>query len=135
MGRTADSWGPRPLFRTVSPRDRCGACFALSTDPVLLVAAQAFDGISTRVIGYLTPLLVADIGKGSRRFNLAQDVVGTFSGIGVAVSTTAINVVAQNFGNTAGFMAIPAMALAPSPYNGLGCRKLGSHIRCTANGL
>ena len=102
---------------------------------MLLVAAQAFDGISTRVIGYLTPLLVADIGKGSRRFNLAQDVVGTFSGIGAAVSTTAINVVAQNFGNTAGFMAIPAMALAPSPYNGLGCRKPGSHIRCTANGL
>jgi predicted MFS family arabinose efflux permease len=29
-----------------------------------------------------------------------------------AVSTTAINVVAQNFGNTAGFMAIAAVALA-----------------------
>ena len=37
---------------------------------------------------------------------------GTFSAIGGAVSTTAINVVAQNFGNTAGFMAIAAVALA-----------------------
>ena len=38
--------------------------------------------------------------------------MGTFSGIGAAVSTTAINVVAQNFGNIAGFMAIAAVALA-----------------------
>ena len=33
----------RPLFRTVSPRDHCGACSALSTDPALLVAAQVSD--------------------------------------------------------------------------------------------
>jgi hypothetical protein len=62
--------------------------------------------------GVLTPLVVADITKGSGRFNLAQGMVGTFSGIGAAVSTTAINVVAQNFGNAAGFMAIAAVALA-----------------------
>ena len=113
MGRTADSWGRRPLLLIgLSALPLRAVCFALSTDPALLVAAQVLDGISAGVIGVLTPLVVADITKSSGRFNLAQGMVGTFSGIGAAVSTTAINVVAQNFGNTAGFMATPAMALA-----------------------
>jgi MFS family permease len=113
VGRTADSWGRRPLLLIgLSVLPLRAACFALSTDPALLVAAQVLDGISGSVIGVLTPLVVADITKGSGRFNLAQGMVGTFSGIGAAVSTTAINVVAQNFGNAAGFMAIAAVALA-----------------------
>jgi MFS family permease len=113
VGRTADSWGRRPLLLIgLSALPLRAACFALSTDATLLVATQVLDGISASVIGVLTPLVVADITKGSGRFNLAQGMVGTFSGIGAAVSTTVINVVAQNFGNTAGFVAIAAVALA-----------------------
>jgi MFS family permease len=85
---------------------------ALVDDPVLLVAVQVFDGISAAVIGVLTPLVIADITKGTGRFNLGQGIVGTFSGIGAAISTTLSGYVAQRFGSAAGFYAIMGVALA-----------------------
>jgi nitrate/nitrite transporter NarK len=88
------------------------ACFALVTDPALLVAVQVPDGISGAVIRVLTPLVIADIAKGSGRFNLAQGTVGTFGGIGAAPSTTASGYVAQSFGSAAEFFAIAGVALA-----------------------
>jgi MFS family permease len=113
VGRTADSWGRRPLLLIgLSALPMRATCFALSTDPALLLAAQLLDGVSAAIIGVLTPLVVADITKGSGRFNLAQGVVGSFSGIGASLSTTVINVVAQSFGNPAGFAVIAIVALA-----------------------
>jgi len=50
--------------------------------------------------------------QGFRAIQSGAGMVGTFRGIGAALSTTAINVVAQNLGNTAGIMAIAAAALA-----------------------
>jgi MFS family permease len=88
------------------------AFFALVNDPALLVAIQVLDGISGAVIGVLTPLVIADITKGTGRFNLAQGIVGTFGGIGAALSTTVWGYVAQSFGSAAGFYGITAVALA-----------------------
>jgi MFS family permease len=65
---------------------------------------QVLDGISEAVVGVLTPLVIADITKGTGRFNLAQGIVGTFSGIGASLSTTASGFVAQSFGSWAGFL-------------------------------
>ena len=60
VGRTADSWGRRPLLLIgLSALPLRAACFALSTDPAVLVAAQVLDGISGSAIGVLTPLVVA----------------------------------------------------------------------------
>jgi sugar phosphate permease len=70
------------------------------------------DGISGAVIGVLTPLVIADITKGTGRFNLGQGIVGTFSGIGAALSTTVSGYVAQSFGGAAGFYAMMGVALA-----------------------
>jgi sugar phosphate permease len=63
------------------------------------------------VIGLLTPLVIADITKGTGRFNLGQGIVGTFSGIGASLSTTLSGYVAQNVGSTAGFYAVMGVAL------------------------
>jgi MFS family permease len=112
VGRGAGSWGRRPLLLIgLGALPMRAACFALVGDPLLLMAAQVLDGISGAVIGVLTPLIIADITKGSGRFNLGQGIVGTFSGIGAAVSTTFSGYVAQGFGNTAGFYAIMGVAL------------------------
>jgi sugar phosphate permease len=62
-------------------------------------------------VGVLTPLVIADISRGTGRFNLAQGIVGTFSGIGASLSTTASGLVAQSFGSTIGFLAIAGVAL------------------------
>jgi MFS family permease len=88
------------------------ACFALTRDPLFLVLVQPLDGISGAAIGVLTPVVIADVTRGTGRFNLAQGVVGTFSGIGAALSTTLSGYVTQGFGNAAGFYAITGIAIA-----------------------
>jgi MFS family permease len=88
------------------------ACFALTRDPVSLAVVQVLDGVSGAAIGVLTPVVIADVTKGTGRFNLAQGVVGTFSGIGAALSTTLSGYVTQSFGNAIGFSAITGVAIA-----------------------
>jgi MFS family permease len=112
VGSEADRWGRRPLLLIglgALPID--AACLAFVDNPLLLVAAQTLSGISGVVIGVLTPLIVADITKGTGRFNLGQGIVGTVSGIGAALSTTVSGIVAQSFGAAAGFYAMAGVAL------------------------
>ena len=112
VGRTAGSRGRRPLLLIgLGALPIRAACFALVHDPLLLIAVQVLDGISAAVIGVLTPLVIADITKGTGRYNLGQGIVGTFSGIGAAVSTTLSGYVAQTFGGAAGFYFILTVAL------------------------
>ena len=112
IARRADTWGRRPLlligFAALPIR---AVCFGLVGEPVALVAIQVLDGITGAALGVLTPLVIADITRGSGRFNLAQGFVGTFAGIGAALSTTASGLVAEIFGNTAGFAAVAGVAL------------------------
>jgi MFS family permease len=86
--------------------------FAWTTDPMILIAAQILDGVSGTMLGVLTALIVADLTKGTGRFNLAQGFVGTMSGIGASLSTTLSSLVAGSLGRAAGFLGIAAVALA-----------------------
>jgi MFS family permease len=112
VAQRADAWGRRPLlligFGALPIR---AVCFGLVSDPAVLVAVQLLDGITGAALGVLTPLVIADITRGTGRFNLAQGFVGTFAGIGAALSTTASGLVAENFGNAAGFATVAAVAL------------------------
>jgi MFS family permease len=112
-GRTANSWGRRPLLLlglgVVPIRS---LAFATTTDPVLLVAVQALDGITGATLGVLTSLVIADVTRGSGRFNLAQGVIGTLSGIGASLSTSISGLAIEKFGHTAGFLGVAAVALA-----------------------
>ncbi len=86
--------------------------FAWATDPMVLIAAQVLDGVSGTMLGVLTALIVADLTKGTGRFNLAQGFVGTISGVGASLSTTLSSLVAGTLGRAAGFLGIAAVALA-----------------------
>jgi MFS family permease len=86
--------------------------FAWTTDPMILIAAQVLDGVSGTMLGVLTALIVADLTKGTGRFNLAQGFVGTMSGVGASLSTTLSSLVAGGLGRAAGFLGIAAVALA-----------------------
>jgi MFS family permease len=113
VGRDAARWGRRPLLLIgLGALPIRAACFVFVDDPLLLIAVQVLDGVSGAVIGVLTPLIIADVTKGTGRFNLGQGIVGTFSGIGAALSTTLSGYVAQNFGRAAGFYGIMGVALA-----------------------
>jgi MFS family permease len=65
---------------------------------MILVAAQVLDGVSGTILGVLTALIVADLTKGTGRFNLAQGFVGTMSGVGASLSTTLSSLVAGSLG-------------------------------------
>ncbi len=112
IGRVANSWGRRPLlllcFAALAAR---GALFALVTDPYLIVAVQALDGISAAVLGVSLPLIVADITRGTGRFNLALGIVGSAVGIGAALSTTLAGYTIDHFGSSTAFYGLAVMAL------------------------
>jgi MFS family permease len=112
-GRQANTWGRRPLlivgFAALPIR---ALAFAWTTDPTLLIVAQVLDGVSGTMLGVLTALIIADLTAGTGRFNLAQGFVGTISGIGASLSTTASGLVAGNLGRSAGFLGLAAVALA-----------------------
>lgn len=112
-GHCADSWGRRPLlligFGIVPIR---AALFATIANPVFLIAVQALDGLTGATMGVVTALVVADLTKGTGRFNLAQGLVGGLSGIGAAFSTSLSGLAAANFGLRSGFLGAAVLALA-----------------------
>jgi MFS family permease len=112
IGRTADSWGRRPLlilcFAALAIR---GVLFGFVTDPYLIVAVQALDGISAAVLGVSLPLIVADITRGTGRFNLALGIVGSAVGIGAALSTTLAGYTIDHFGSSITFYGLAFIAV------------------------
>ena len=54
--------------------------FATVTDPHLIVLVQVLDGITAAMLGVMVPLIIADLTRGTGRFNLAQGVIGTMTG-------------------------------------------------------
>ena len=112
VGRQARSWGRRPLlligFGTLPIR---ALLFAFFEDPLFLVGFQLLDGISGAIIGVPTALVTADITHGSGRFNLAQGIIGTASGLGAALSTAVFGLIAANFGHATTFLSMTAVAL------------------------
>jgi sugar phosphate permease len=85
--------------------------FAFTADPVLLVVIQMLDGLTGAALGVLTTLVVADLTKGTGRFNLSLGLVGTLSGIGASLSTSMSGVVVERFGHTAGFLSVTAVGV------------------------
>jgi predicted MFS family arabinose efflux permease len=113
VGRKAQAWGRRPLlllaFAALAIR---GLLFATVRDPYLLVAVQAFDGITASVFAVMVPLIVADVAFGSGHFNLAQGIVGTATGIGASLSTVLAGYVSDKFGSSVAFMGLACVAAA-----------------------
>lgn len=92
VGRNADRWGGRkPLFVAafvVLPL-RGGLLFVLAGDTTSIIAIQALDGVGGAGLqGALFPVMVADLTRGSGRFNVALGAATMVQGIGAAVSTT-----------------------------------------------
>jgi MFS family permease len=111
VGRLGDRWGRRPLlllcFAALAVR---GVLFAFVTDPYLVVAVQVFDGVCAVILGVMLPLIVADITRGTGRFNLGLGIVGSAVGIGAALSTTLAGYTIDHFGSTAAFLSLASLA-------------------------
>jgi MFS family permease len=111
-GRQAERIGRRPLlllgFAFLPLR---AVLFATTTSPPLLVAIQVLDGLAATIFMIVAPLVVADVTRGTGRFNVAQGAIGTATAAGAAVSTTVTGYVVDRFGDAAGFCGLAAVAL------------------------
>lgn len=111
VGRNADSWGRRPIFLiafAVLPIR--AALYVLSDNAFWLIGVQLLDGIGAGIYGALTPLVIADVMRGTGRFNFAQGAVATTMGIGASISALAAGVAVDHFGYSVSFLALGGAA-------------------------
>ena len=112
VGRTADSWGRKPLFLVgfaILPIR--AVLYTFSDNSFWLIGVQLLDGVGAGIFGALTPLVIADIMRGTGRYNLAQGAIATMVGIGASLSGLAAGVLVDHFGYSATFLTLGAAAL------------------------
>ncbi len=111
IARKADEKGRKWLLLAAFPALLARAVlFALAFGPWFLVAVQVLGGLTAAVIGILSPLIVADLTKRTGRYNFTLGAVSMIAGVGATVSTTAIGMLAQSLGFTAGFIGLAIVA-------------------------
>jgi MFS family permease len=111
VGRKADIWGRKPLFLVgfaVLPIR--AVLYTLSDNTAWLIAVQVLDGVGAGIFGALTPLVIADIMRGTGRYNLAQGAVATAQGVGASVSGLAAGVIVDHFGYSPAFLGAGGVA-------------------------
>jgi MFS family permease len=109
--RLAASWGRKPIFLVgfaVLPIR--GLLYCMSVNPYYLVAVQLLDGIGAGIFGVVSVLVVADLTKGTGRFNLTQGALATATGIGAGLSNLIAGFVVKAAGFDAGFITLAAIA-------------------------
>jgi MFS family permease len=111
-GRRAQIWGRRPLlligFLALPIR---GILFAVVTSPSLLPVVQLLDGLTAAVFSVMVPLVVADLTRGTGRFNLGQGIIGTATGIGASLSATLAGYTTDRFGSPVAFASLAAIGV------------------------
>jgi MFS family permease len=111
VGRTADRIGRKPIllvgFGVLPVR---ALLYTFSNNTAWLIAVQLLDGVGAGIFGAITPLLIADVMRGTGRYNLAQGAVATMQGLGASLSGLAAGVIVDHFGYAAAFLALGAAA-------------------------
>ncbi len=111
VGRNADRWGTKPLFLVafafLAAR---GALYTVSDDPWWLVGVQALDGVGAGIFGALFPVVIADLTRGTGRFNVSQGAVASAQGLGAALSATLAGAIIVWAGYTTSFLTLAAIA-------------------------
>ncbi|SFP82155.1 MFS transporter [Sphingomonas rubra] len=111
VGRNTERWGTKPIFLVgfafLAAR---GALYTVSNDPWWLVGVQALDGIGAGIFGALFPVVIADLTRGSGRFNVSQGAVATAQGLGAALSASLAGAIIVAAGYSASFLTLAAIA-------------------------
>jgi MFS family permease len=111
VGRYADRIGRKPIlligFAVLPIR---AVLYTVSNDAAWLIGVQLLDGVGAGIFGAITPLLVADLTRGTGRYNVAQGAVATMQGIGASISSLAAGELVDHFGYAAAFFSSAAAA-------------------------
>lgn len=110
-GYLAAGWGRKAVFLAgfvILPIR--GFRYTLSGHPGYLLSVQLLDGIGAGMFGVVSVLIVADLTKGTGRFNVAQGAIATAQGIGASLSMFVAGWIARLAGYDGAFMALAAAA-------------------------
>jgi len=111
VGRAAGSWGRKPLlligFGVLPIR---GILYTLTSSIYLLVGIQVLDGVGAGIFGVVSVLVIADLTRGSGRFNLTLGAIATAVGIGAALSQTIAGAIVHHSSYRAGFLFLSIVA-------------------------
>ncbi len=88
-----------------------GILYSLCSGSIPLIAIQILDGVGAGIFGVAALLVMADLTRGSGRFNFAQGVVATAIAIGAAASNFTTGLIADNWGYDAGFQFLSIVAV------------------------
>jgi MFS family permease len=112
VGEWAEKYGRKPLLLIgLAALPIRAMLFALISNQLALIVIQLLDSITGAVLGVMTPLVIADVMKGTGRFNLAQGMFGTLMGVGASLSPTLSGLIVHYFGYPAGFLSLAAEGL------------------------
>jgi MFS family permease len=112
VGAKADAWGRKPiLLAALAVLPIRGVLYTLSDDHFWLVAVQLLDGVGNGILGAMTPLVVADLMRGTGRYNVSLGAVATVHGMGASLSNTVAGLIVVNAGYSAAFLTLAAVAL------------------------
>jgi MFS family permease len=110
-GRKAGQWGRKPLLLVaygVLPVR--GLLYTLTNHTDALVAIQILDGVGVGIFGVVSVLMIADLTRGSGRFNLTLGAISTAVGIGASLSQVIAGTIVHRFGFNAGFLFLAVVA-------------------------
>jgi MFS family permease len=71
---------------------------------------QLLDGVGAGIFGALFPLVVADVTRGTGRFNVSQGAIATAQGTGAALSAAVAGAIVVGAGYSAAFLFLAAVA-------------------------
>jgi predicted MFS family arabinose efflux permease len=113
VGAKADTIGRKPIFLAafgvLAVR---GVLYPFSANPFYLVGVQLLDGVGAGIYGALAPVVVADLTRGSGRFNVSQGAIATAQGLGAALSASLGGLIIVSAGYTTAFYVLAAIAAA-----------------------
>jgi predicted MFS family arabinose efflux permease len=79
--------------------------FACLDDPYALTAIQLLDGLEASFF-WVVSIMMADLSKGTGRFNLLQGVVYSVIGLAASLSSMLAGFVVEHFGYATGFASL-----------------------------
>jgi MFS family permease len=112
IGKLARTWGRKPLlsiaFGVLPLR---AVLYTLTQRTELLIAIQLLDGVCAAIFGVVSILVIADLTRGTGRFNFTLGVIATAVGIGAALSQVTAGMIVHHFGYRPGFLFLAVIAL------------------------
>jgi MFS family permease len=112
IGKRADTWGRKPIFlfafAILAARN---FLTIVNHDQWYLISLQSLDGVAAAIYGVLLTLVIADLAKGTGRFNFMQGAVQSAMGLGGFLSNIAFGWVAKSMGFNASFIGLGVAAI------------------------